>query len=98
MEGMSFVSSLFRSMKSLSKEVKQMRDAMILLEGFKMRKVHALPISRRENQYCIELKNNTLYLIYLKRKVKYMEETQIMRFQESILQNINLNQGLSRRI
>ena len=46
MERMIFVSSFFRSMKNLSKEVKQ-KEAVKLLEGFKRRKTHALPMIRK---------------------------------------------------
>ena len=53
---MSFVSSLFRSRKNLSKEVKVMKDKRCneFLGGFKKRKSHALPILKEEKTRDIE--------------------------------------------
>ena len=72
---MIFSLSLFRSMKSLSKEVKKMRKERCneTSRGFKMRKVHALPISRRKKWYHIELQRNILCPFILKNKIKGIE-------------------------
>lgn len=74
-ERFSFSTLLFISVKYLSKEVKQMRRERQKRpkEGFRMRKVQALSISRRRNQYCKELHNIILCPLYVKRKVIGMD-------------------------